>query len=199
MTKRFAFLVTAILVLPSSLVAQSDTVVAGRARFDRFDSNNDGYVHGIELARCNCYSQDLDGDNVVNFSEFQQPAGTVGRVYRLAQVAGRPLPYTAPEDEGSVQLLRGRMTLFSNGVALLQMTAREPGGPDTTLVEGGRYRMVGDTLFLRMDGPREVRAVVSGGQFRVRPDERAPWELWRQETSTPAGQRPRQPRQPRQP
>jgi hypothetical protein len=157
-------------------VQTSPQHAAARTRFQGYDVARDGNLRNAELMRCDCHAADLDGDGDVTLEEYVQPRGSVTRTYRLVQIAGRPLPYPAPD--GSGEVLSARLTLHSTGVVVYRLTGREAGGPDTTAVFSGRYEIEDDLLHLRIPPFSRSTGRITGTDVRLRlgTDE---WMLWR--------------------
>ncbi|HEU4559713.1 MAG TPA: hypothetical protein VFS20_17805 [Longimicrobium sp.] len=180
-------LIVVAVAVGGAMPAAAQSTSPARPRFDRFDVNGDGALRDGEVARCGCHSQDADADGEVTFEEFQRPAPPVVSSYRLVEVAGHPLP--APDATGAgLEISAGRLTLYSTGIVALRMTAREMGGPDTTVTRIGRYQQSGEALTVQLMGD-ESSATVSGGGFRIKFASDAPWMLWRR-TSAAAPARP---------
>lgn len=168
-----------LVVSPFALHAQSTSPqhAAARARFQGYDTGRDGDLRDVELMRCDCHAADQNGDGEVTFEEYVQPRGSVIRTYRLVQFAGRALPYPAPD--GSGEVLSARLTLYSTGVVVYRLTAREPGGPDTTAVFSGRYEIEGDQLSHRIPPFRAATGRITGTDLRIRMGPDGEWTLWR--------------------
>lgn len=159
------------------LVETSPRHAAARARFQGYDIARDGSLRGVELMRCDCHAADHNGDGDVTLEEYVQPRGSVTRTYRLVQIAGRPLPYQAPD--GSGEVLNARFTLYSTGVIVYRLTGREPGGPDTTAVFTGRYQLENDQFSMRIPPFPAATGRITGTDLRVRMGPDGEWMLWR--------------------